>query len=138
MKKPFLLILALIMILSLTACGGGKAAPTSANPEPSAAPKQAEELEFTPQQQALAANFLNMAKEFDAIVDRVNAIPELLENEEFVASMNELADEIIKADDYFANPETLTPEVIGALSVAIELGNSFIAEANTALDEAET
>ncbi|MCQ4936396.1 hypothetical protein [Anaerotignum propionicum] len=49
--------------------------------------------------------------------------------------MNELADEIIKADEYFASPETLTPEIMGALTVAIEVGRSFIAEAGAALEE---
>ena len=49
--------------------------------------------------------------------------------------MNELADEIIKLDEYFESPETLTPEVIGALTVTIELGRSFIAEASADLDQ---
>jgi hypothetical protein len=45
-----------------------------------------------------------MAEEFDAIADKVNASPELLENEELVTAMNELADEIIKLDEYFESP----------------------------------
>jgi hypothetical protein len=76
-----------------------------------------------------------MAEEFDAIADKVNASPELLENEELVTAMNELADEIIKLDEYFESPETLTPEVIRALTVTIELGRSFIAEASADLDQ---
>jgi len=50
--------------------------------------------------------FMSMAEEFDAIADKVNA-----------------------------SPETLTPEVMGALAVAIEVGHSFIAEVGAALDE---
>jgi hypothetical protein len=56
-------------------------------------------------------------------------------NEKVTTAMNDLSSEIIKADEYFASPETLTPEVMGALTVAIEVGRSFIAEAGAALDE---
>jgi len=130
MKKLLVLVMALAMTLSLAACGG-KAAPAAA---PST-PVQVEEVEFTAEQQALAQDFMSMAEEFDAIADKVNASPELLENEELVTAMNDLSSEIIKADEYFASPETLTPEVMGALTVAIEVGRSFIAEAGAALDE---
>ncbi|WP_395547460.1 MULTISPECIES: lipoprotein [unclassified Lacrimispora] len=123
MKKLLVLMMALAMTLSLAACGGDEPAPSSAG--------------FTAEQQALAQNFMSMAEEFDAIADKVNASPELLSDEELVTAMNELADEIIKADEYFANPETLTPEVMGALTVAIDVGRTFIAEASAALDEIE-
>ncbi|MPN57453.1 hypothetical protein SDC9_205147 [bioreactor metagenome] len=92
-------------------------------------------MEFTEEQQALAQDFMSMAEEYDAIADKVNASPDLLEDEELVTAMNDLADEIIKADECFASPETLTPEVMGALTVAIEVGRTFIAEANAALEE---
>ena len=131
MKKLLLLIMALTMTLSLAACGGSDSAPAT-SPSTSA---QVENTEFTAEQQALAQDFMSMAEEFDAIADKVNASPELLENEELVTAMNDLSSEIIKADEYFASPETLTPEVMGALTVAIEVGRSFIAEAGAALDE---
>lgn len=131
MKKLLVLIMALAMTLSLAACGGSDSAPATS---PST-PVQVEEVEFTAEQQALAQDFMSMAEEFDAIADKVNASPELLENEELVTAMNDLSSEIIKADEYFASPETLTPEVMGALTVAIEVGRSFIAEAGAALDE---
>lgn len=131
MKKLLVLIMALAMTLSLAACGGSDSAPAT-SPSTSA---QDENTEFTAEQQALAQDFISMAEEFDAIADKVNASPELLENEELVTAMNDLSSEIIKADEYFASPETLTPEVMGALTVAIEVGRSFIAEAGAALDE---
>lgn len=131
MKKLLVLIMALAMTLSLAACGGNNAAPA----ESPSTPAQVEKTEFTAEQQALAQDFMSMAEEFDAIADRVNASPELLENEELVTAMNDLSNEIIKADEYFASPETLTPEIMGALTVVIEVGRSFIAEANTALEE---
>lgn len=131
MKKLLVLIMALAMTLSLAACGGSDSAPAT-SPSTSA---QVENTEFTAEQQALAQNFMSMAEEFDAIADKVNASPELLENEDLVTAMNDLSSEIIKADEYFASPETLTPKVMGALTVAIEVGRSFIAEAGAALDE---
>lgn len=103
MKKLLVVIMALGIMMSLTACGESKAAPAAV----SSTPSQVQEVEFTAEQQALAEDFISMAKEFDAIADKVNASPELLKNEELVTAMNELADEIIKADDYFASPETL-------------------------------
>ena len=134
MKKLLVLMMALAMTLSLAACGGNKAAPTAS----SSTPAQVKEAEFTAEQQALAQEFISMAEEFDAIADKVNASPELSSNEELVNAMNELADEIIKADEYFANPETLSPEVMGGLKVAIEVGRTFIAEAGAALDEIDS
>ena len=127
MKKLLVLILAFAMTLGLAACGGNAAAPSATS--------QVEKTEFTTEQQALAGDFMSMAEEFDVVADKVNASPELLENDELITAMNELADEIIKADDYFASPETLTPEIMGALTVAIEVGRTFIAEASAALDE---
>ncbi len=126
-------MMALAMTLSLAACGGDNAAPATA---PST-PAQVEETEFTAEQQALAQDFMSMAEEFDAVADKVNASPELLSNEELVTAMNDLSNEIIKADEYFASPETLTPEVMGALTVAIDVGRTFIAEASAAIDEIE-
>lgn len=145
MKKILVLMMALAMTLNLTACGGNKTSPAEAPSAPTQAEDgstesipettQAGEAEFTAEQQILARDFISMAEEYDVIADKVNANPELLENEELVTSMNELADEIIKADEYFADPETLTPEVMEALTVAIDTGRSFIAEASDALDQ---
>jgi ABC-type glycerol-3-phosphate transport system substrate-binding protein len=124
MKKVLVLMMVLTITMSLAACGGSNDTPS-----------QVEKTEFTEEQIALAEDFLSMAEEFDAIADKVNASPELLANEELVTAMNELADEIIKLDEYFESPETLTPEVMGALTVTIEVGRLFIAEASEILDE---
>ncbi|MGI5906765.1 MAG: hypothetical protein ACOX85_11025 [Candidatus Pararuminococcus gallinarum] len=141
MKRFLALMMSVTIAMSLAACGGDKATPASSETQQVEEAEATEEAieegesEFTPEQQALAQDFLSMAEEFDAVVDKINANPELLSDEELVTAMNELADEIIKADDYFADPETLTPEVMGALTVAIEVGRAFIAEASAALDE---
>lgn len=141
MKKLLVLIMASVMTLSLAACGGNSAdsAPAPAAPAQTEAASQendqAGEVEFTEEQRALAQDFMSMAEEFDAVADKVNASPELLEDEELVTAMNELADEIINASEFFASPETLTPEAMGALRVAVDVGRSFIAETSAALDE---
>lgn len=134
MKKLLVLMMAFVMTLSLAACGGSNDAPATS---PST-PAPVEKTEFTAEQQVLAQDFMSMVEEFDAIADRVNTSPELLSDEELVNAMNELADEIIKADDYFAKPETLTPELMGSLKVAIEVGRTFIGEASAALDELDS
>lgn len=133
MKKLLVLMMTFAMILSLMACAGNEDTST----ESTSTPAQVEEAEFTEEQQALAQEFLKMAEEFDAVADKVNASSELLSNEELVTAMNDLSNEIIKADEYFTSPETLTPEIMGALTVAIDVGRTFIAEASAALDEIE-
>ena len=138
MKKLLVLIMALAMTLSMAACGGSKAAPAPSPSAPSQSSSQEQEAEFTAEQQALAKEFMSMAEEFDGIADRVNASPELLSDEELVTTMNELADEIIKADDYFAKPETLTPEVMSGLKTAIEAIRNFVDVAKSALDEIDS
>lgn len=137
MKKLLILMMALIMTASLAACGGSDApAPTSSNPASTAAPSS--DKNFTPEQQALADEFIKMAEEFDKVADKVNANPTVLADTELVNTMNELADEIVKADEYFASPETLTADIMEGLKNAISLTNKFIDEANKALANLET
>jgi PBP1b-binding outer membrane lipoprotein LpoB len=137
MKKLSVFMMVLILSLSLVGCGGDKnSAPASSTPSQSSS--QNKEAEFTPEQQALAQEFMDMTKAFNKVVDRVNATPEVLADEELIKTMNELADEITKADDCFATPETLTPEIMKGLKVAIEAVHKFITEAETALDKIES
>lgn len=137
MKKLLVFMMTLIFSLSLMGCGGDKnPAPSSSTPSQSST--QNKEGEFTPEQQALAQEFVDMTIAYDKVVDRVNATPEALADEELINAMNELADELIKADDYFASPETLTPEVMEGLKEGIEATYKFITEAETALDEIES
>lgn len=139
MKKLLVLMMALVMTLSLAACGGQGTPASAPSSTPAQSPSsQIKEAEFTAEQQALAQEFMNMAEAFDKTVDRVNATPEALADEELIKTMNELADEIIAADDYFAKPETLTPEVMEGLKTAIEATHNFITAAEAALDEIDT
>lgn len=118
MKRIMVLMLALVMSLSLVACGGS-------------APAKG----FTSEQQALAKEFLAAAEEYDKVVERINQFPQLLQDEGMVDSMNALAETIIAADAAFEDPKTLTPEVMSSFRTAIEAINTFIADANTALDD---
>ncbi len=141
MRKLLILITALVMVLSLAACGGSAPASASVSAVPASASvpaSKAPEAAFTADQQALAKEFMEMAAAFDKISDRVNATPAALENQELVTSMNELADEIIKADDYFTSPEKLTPEVMSELRAAIVEVHKFTAVAEVTLDEVDS
>ncbi|NLK38564.1 MAG: hypothetical protein GX299_10880, partial [Epulopiscium sp.] len=71
--------------------------------------------EFTPEQQALAEDFVSMVEEYNVIINKINENAELLGDEELVNAMNELTEAINKADEYFTSPESLTPEVMSAL-----------------------
>lgn len=138
MKKLLVLMMAFVIMLSLAACGGGEPTPTPSSSAPSQSSSQAKETGFTAEQQALAQEFFDMTEAFNKTVDRVNASPELLSDEELVTTMNELANGITAADESFANPETLTPEVMGGLKTAIEATHKFITEAEAALDEIDS
>lgn len=143
MKKLLALMMALILSLSLAACGGSEpASASSPTLAPSSTPaqspsSQSKDAKFSAEQQALAQEFMGMAEAFDKTVDRVNASPKALEDEALIKTMNALADEIIEADNYFANPEALTPEVMASLKAAIEATHEFITAAEAALDEVD-
>jgi hypothetical protein len=122
MKKLFGIMVVLVLSLSLVACGGDTK-------------ESSNDASFTAEQQAFAQEFMDLAEAFDKVSDRVNATPELLEDQELVQSMNELADEIITLDDFFTSPETLTPEVMAELKGAFEAVYTFIDTAETAFNE---
>lgn len=122
MKKPFILTLTLIMVLNLIACGG---APASADPG------------YTPEQQALAGEFSSAVDEFNAVADRINANPELLKDQEMVASVNELSAVITEADGLFADPRQLTVEVMNSLKESIAAIKQFNSETHAILDSQE-
>ncbi|MDF3003789.1 MAG: hypothetical protein K0S22_261 [Oscillospiraceae bacterium] len=134
MKKLLAIMMALVMALSLAACGGSEPTPASS----SSTPSQVEDVEFTAEQQALAQEFLDAAATFDIIADRVNVSDELRSDEELITTMNEIADEIIAADEYFSSPETLTPEIMDGLKVAIAAIHEFANVAGSALDEIDS
>ncbi|MGI6778798.1 MAG: hypothetical protein ACOX7R_12560 [Acetivibrionales bacterium] len=133
MKRLLVLMMAVMMTLSLAACGGSNADPSAS----SSTPTQAKEAEFTAEQQALAKEFADMVERFNETIDRVNATPELLDDEEISTTLNELADVITAADENFASPEMLTPEVMDNLKAAVEEVHKFIDVTETALDEIE-
>ena len=138
MKRLSVLIAALLLTLSLAACGdeAPKAAQTPAPDQSSAttAPRQ-EADEFTPEQLVLAQEFSEAVDAYNQVVDRLNTYPELLSQEGFVTSLNDLSNAITELDRLFESPEYLTGEAMDALDAAIDVIYSFITEAEAALDE---
>lgn len=151
MKKKLLTILmATTMSMTLIACGGKEKQETSnkvaveVETEGETTEAVAEEAtqevsgEFTEEQAALAQEYLDMCEAYDAAVEVVNATPELLEQQELVDVMNELTGVIIEADEYFADPATLTPEVMESLRTAFDETYKFIDEVNALASSVET
>lgn len=116
-----------VMSISLAACGGESSSTFSQNTEP----------QYTAEQQALAQEFSDMVDAYNEIVDKVNASPELLSHEELVDVMNKISEEITAADQYFADPEILTPEVMNGLKTVIDAAYDFIADVEELLKQIE-
>ena len=76
-----------------------------------------------------------MAEDFDALADKVNALPEELRSQELVNNMNELGTNILELSEVFSDPASLTPEAMGALKVTVEATRALLAEAHANLDE---
>lgn len=149
MKKFLASILALTLALSLAACGGESAPASSAAPAPasSAAPEapaapasskaapteNMENAEFTPEQQAAAQKFIDLAARYDAVADKVNADPNLAELGEVVDVMNEVGQAIIDADAAFGDPAALTADVLADLDTAISDTGLFLDEVEAML-----
>ena len=125
--------------MSLIACGGGKDEGTTNN---NVAVEQndaadTEGAEFSEEQAALAQEYLDLCEAFDAAADRVNNTPSLLEQEEIVNTMNEVADALISLDECFGDPALLTEEVMVQIKDTIEKGYVFIDEVNALVDGEE-
>ncbi len=139
-KRLLALLMAAVMSMSLIACGGGDDEGTSTND--AAVEKEVEESEtavgeFSEEQAALAQEYLDLCEAFDAAAERVNNTPSLLEQEEIVNTMNEVADALISLDECFGDAELLTEEVMVQLKDTIEKGNKFVNEVNALVDGEE-
>ena len=162
MKKKLLAILiATTMSMTLSACGGGEEpttneavvnADTTSNDTASnddtdttaddvnAIDVADEDVsgEFTEEQAALAQEYLDMCVAYDEAVNLVNDTPELLEQQELVDVMNELTAAIDEADELFADPANLTPEVMDGLRTAFDQVYTFVDEVNTLVESIDT
>ncbi len=118
--KLLVLMMTLVMALLLAGCGGGSDT-TSGSP--------AEKAEFTAEQVALAQEYAAAAEDFNGIVDRVNAVPELMKEDVLIDAMNELAAALTEADRLFTDPAYLTPEVMDKLKEGIKETRDFVTEA---------
>ncbi len=143
MKKKLLAILMMAaMSMSLIACGGGEDE-GAANNNAAAEQEQNDAADtegpvFSEEQAALAQEYIDLCEAYDAAADRVNNTPSLLEQEEIVNTMNEVADALISLDECFGDPELLTEEVMVQVKDTIAKGYKFVDEVNALVDGEET
>lgn len=118
MKKRLLVILmAAAMSMSLIACGGKEEAATKEVATEEAVEEadveeteEAADVEYTEEQQAFVDEYLQLCDDYDAAIVVLEGIPELSQDQEFVDTMNGIADAIIETADICADPELLTAE----------------------------
>ena len=139
MKKRILAVLmAAIMAVSFTACGGGDKNTANSNAGNEQNEVTVDGAEFTPEQVALAEEYLEMIDAYNAVVDKVNASEELLAQQELVDVMNEITVAIEEADECFEDPACLTDEVMAELRKAFDETYKFIDQVNALADDAGT
>ena len=136
MKKRLLaLLMAATISMALIACGGGeeeattKEVATEEAVEEEAAVEEVADVEYTEEQQAFVDEYLQLCDDYDAAIEVLEGIPELSEDQEFVDTMNTLADAIIDVADICADPELLTEENME------ELRTSAFAETYKLIDQ---
>lgn len=136
MKKLLVLALALMMTLSLAACGEKEtpAPASSVAPPPTSSAAPATDKpdlanpEYTPEQLAVAEKFAAMTDRFQTLADKINADESLLAVTELVDTMNMLVDAVNEDDALFADPAKLTAEVLVNLEDGIVVGNGLLDE----------
>ncbi|MEG2928912.1 MAG: hypothetical protein RR846_05110 [Oscillospiraceae bacterium] len=135
MKKLLTIALALVMALSLVACGGSDPAPAPAAPAPATAAPKAEEKkpdlanpEYSAEQLAVAEKFAAMSDRMSGLVDKVNGDENLSSITELIDTMNVVIDAMNEDDALFADPANLTPEVLKNLEEDIVIGNKYVDE----------
>lgn len=134
MKKRVLAILmAAVMSMSFIACGGSEdegAANNDAVVENEQSNDDAADAEYTEEQVAAAEEYLQLLEDYQAAIDAANAVPELLEDQGFVDTMNELTDAVSEMDALFGDPSLLTDEVIAEMRIAFDAVYETIDEVN--------
>lgn len=135
MKKRLLAILmATAMSMSLIACGGGEeeAATKEVEVEEESVAEEevTEEVEeeaveetagdYTEEQLAYIETYEQMLADYNTVIDAANEVPELLENQELVDVMNQLAAGIEENTELMGDPANLTDEFLANLEVAMD------------------
>lgn len=132
MKKRLLAILmAAAMSMSLIACGGGEeeAATKEVAVEEETVEEDAvveeEVVEeatggYTEEQMAYIEAYNQMLDDYNTVIDMANEVPQLLENQELVDVMNELAAGIEDMTELMSDPANLTDEFLAGVDVAMD------------------
>lgn len=137
MKKRVLAILmAAAMSMSLIACGGGEeeAATKEVAVEEETVEEDAVEEDavveeevveeatgdYTEEQMAYIEAYNQMLDDYNTVIDMANEVPQLLENQELVDVMNELAAGIEDMTELMSDPANLTDEFLAGVDVAMD------------------
>lgn len=137
MKKRVLAILmAAAMSMSLIACGGGEeeAATKEVAVEEETVEEDAVEEDavveeevveeatgdYTEEQMAYIEAYNQMLDDYNTVIDMANEVPQLLEKQELVDVMNELAAGIEDMTELMSDPANLTDEFLAGVDVAMD------------------
>ena len=133
-KRLLAILMATAMSMSLIACGGGeeeavtKDAATEETVEDAEVEEEvvedseAEEVagDYTEDQLAYIEEYEQMLDDYNTVIDAANEVPELLENQELVDVMNQLAAGIEETTALMEDPANMTDEFLAKLDVAME------------------
>ena len=136
MKKRLLAILmATAMSMSLIACGGGEEETVTKEAaveeetveedtvvEEEVVEEVVEEAtgDYTEEQMAYIEAYNQMLDDYNTVIDMANEVPQLLENQELVDVMNELAAGIEEMTELMSDPANLTDEFLAGVDVAMD------------------
>lgn len=132
MKKRLLAILmATAMSMSLIACGGGEEENVTKEvaTEEAEVEEEAEEVveedtevtgDYTEDQLAYIEAYEQMLNDYNTVIDAANEVPAIVENQELVDVMNQLAAGIEETTELMADPANMTDEFLSKLDVAME------------------
>lgn len=129
-KKLLALLLAAAMSMSLMACGGSEEATTETATETTVEETTEVEGDLTEEQAAFVEEFNTMVEEYNAAIDLAGTIPEITEDEELVAVLNEATASIDEAAEIISDPANLTPEIMESFRVAFADTYTLIDEIN--------
>lgn len=140
MKKSLIFILSLVMVFTLTACGGSSTDTTSttskdatATQAPTATVTQAPTAdttttELTTEQQELFDNYNTMVNRYNEVADKFNADENLLTLTEVIDTTNQVATSIEDMSTKISDTASLSNDEVTAYSDLIVQSNSFIDE----------
>ncbi len=130
-KKLLALLLVAAMSMSLIACGGSEEVATEEVTTEEAVVETEETAgDLTEEQAAFVEEFNTMVEEYNAAIDLAGTIPEITEDEEVVAVLNDATAAIDEAAEIISDPANLTAEVMESYRIAFADTYALIEEIN--------